>query len=59
LLLIFKEHITKLEKLHIKYVKAVKRYGKDDNKTKVHEKELADWFLEIKFAPKFILFVNG
>jgi RNA polymerase primary sigma factor len=54
----FKEHITKLEKLHIKYVKAVKRYGKDDNKTKVHEKELADWFLEIKFAPKFILLLT-
>jgi RNA polymerase primary sigma factor len=50
----FKEHIDKLEKLHLKYIKSVKRYGKDDNKTKVHEKELAQWFLELKLAPKFI-----
>ncbi len=50
----FREHVEKLEKLHIKYVKSVKRYGKDDNKTKVHEKELANWFLELKLAPKFI-----
>jgi RNA polymerase primary sigma factor len=49
-----REHIEKLEKLHIKFVKAVKRYGKDNNKTKVHEQELAQWFLEIRLAPKFI-----
>ena len=49
-----REHIEKLEKLHMKYVKSVKRYGKEDNKTKVHEKELGDWFLELKLAPKFI-----
>lgn len=49
-----REHIEKLEKLHIKFVKAVKRYGKDNNKTQVHEQELAQWFLEIKLAPKFI-----
>lgn len=49
-----KEHIEKLEKLHTKYVKSVKRYGKEDNKTKVHEKELGDFFLELKLAPKFI-----
>ena len=49
-----REHVEKLEKLHLKYVKSVKRYGKEDNKTKVHEKELADWFLELKLAPKFI-----
>ncbi len=49
-----REHIEKLEKLHLKFIKAVKRYGKDNNKTKVHEKELAEWFLEIRLAPKFI-----
>lgn len=49
-----REHIEKLEKLHLKYIKAVKRYGKDNNKTKVHEQELAQWFLEIRLAPKFI-----
>ncbi len=49
-----REHIEKLERLHIKFVKAVKRYGKDNNKTKVHEQELAQWFLEIRLAPKFI-----
>jgi RNA polymerase primary sigma factor len=54
----FKEHIVKLEKLHIKYIKAVKRYGKDDNKTRVHEKELADWFLELKLSPKFIVLLT-
>ena len=49
-----REHIEKLEKLHIKFVKSVKRYGKDNNKTKVHELELAQWFLELRLAPKFI-----
>ena len=49
-----REHIEKLEKLHLKFIKAVKRYGKDNNKTKVHEHELAQWFLEIRLAPKFI-----
>ena len=49
-----REHIEKLEKLHLKFIKAVKRYGKDNNKTKVHELELAKWFLEIRLAPKFI-----
>lgn len=49
-----REHIEKLEKLHLKFTKAVKRYGKDNNKTKVHEQELAQWFLEIRLAPKFI-----
>jgi RNA polymerase primary sigma factor len=54
----FKEHVEKLEKLHIKYIKSVKRYGKDDNKTKVHENELAQWFLELKLAPKFIMLLT-
>ncbi len=49
-----REHIEKLEKLHLKFIKAVKRYGKENNKTKVHEQELAQWFLEIRLAPKFI-----
>ncbi len=49
-----REHIEKLEKLHLKFIKAVKRYGKDNNKTKVHEQELAQWFLEIRLSPKFI-----
>lgn len=49
-----REHIERLEKLHTKFIKAVKRYGKENNKTKVHEQELAQWFLEIRLAPKFI-----
>jgi RNA polymerase primary sigma factor len=53
-----REHIEKLEKLHTKFTKAVKRYGKDNNKTKVHEKELASWFLEIRLAPKFIILLT-
>ncbi len=47
-------HITKLEKLHLKFIKAVKRYGKDNQKTKVHEQKLAQQFLEIRLTPKFI-----
>jgi RNA polymerase primary sigma factor len=49
-----REHIEKIEQLHQKYTKAVKRYGKDNSKTNVHEKKLAQWFLEIRLAPKFI-----
>ena len=49
-----REHIEKIEQLHQKYTKAVKRYGKDNSKTYVHEKKLAQWFLEIRLAPKFI-----
>ncbi len=53
-----REHVEKLEKLHLKYVKSVKRYGKEDNKTKVHELELSQWFLELKLAPKFIILLT-
>ncbi|MCZ6802509.1 MAG: RNA polymerase sigma factor RpoD [Proteobacteria bacterium] len=49
-----KHHVMKLEKLLTKFVKAVKRYGKDNNKTKVHEQELAQWFIELRLTPKFI-----
>ena len=48
------DHITKLGKLHLKFIKAVKRYGKDNPKTKVHEEELAQCFLELRLTPKFI-----
>ena len=48
------DHINRLAKLHIKFIKSVKRYGKDNPKTRVHENELAQWFLELKLAPKFI-----
>ena len=48
------DHINKLKKLHTKFVKAVKRYGKDNPKTKVHEEELALCFLELRLTPKFI-----
>lgn len=47
-------HIEKLEKLYLKFTKAVKRYGKDHPKTGVHEEALAQWFLELRLAPKFI-----
>ncbi len=49
-----REHIEKIGKLHTKFIKSVKRYGKDNPKTKVHEEELAQWFLELRLAPKFI-----
>ncbi len=48
------EHIDRLRKLHLKFMKAVKRYGKDNPKTRVHEEELALCFLEIRLTPKFI-----
>ena len=48
------DHIDKLAKLHIKFIKSVKRYGKDNPKTRVHENELAQWFLELNLTPKFI-----
>jgi RNA polymerase primary sigma factor len=48
------EHIDRLRKLHTKFIKAVKRYGKDNAKTKVHEEELAQCFLELRLTPKFI-----
>ncbi len=48
------EHIDRLKRLHLKFIKAVKRYGKDNPKTKVHEEELAQCFLELRLTPKFI-----
>ena len=48
------DHIDRLKKLHTKFIKAVKRYGKDNPKTKVHEEELAQCFLELRLTPKFI-----
>ena len=50
----FKEHIVKLEKLHAIYTKSVKRNGKNHDKTKIAEENLAQLFLELRLAPKFI-----
>ena len=49
-----KEHIVKLEKLHATYTKSVKRNGKNHGKTKIAEENLAQLFLELRLAPKFI-----
>jgi RNA polymerase primary sigma factor len=50
----FKEHIVKLGKLHATYTKSVKRNGKNHGKTKIAEENLAQLFLELRLAPKFI-----
>ena len=50
----FKEHIVKLKKLHATYTKSIKRNGKDHDKTKIAEENLAQLFLELRLAPKFI-----
>jgi RNA polymerase primary sigma factor len=50
----FKEHIVKLKKLHTTYTKSIKRNGKDHGKTKIAEENLAQLFLELRLAPKFI-----
>ena len=50
----FKEHIVKLEKLHSTYTKSIKRNGKNHGKTKIAEENLAQLFLELRLAPKFI-----
>jgi RNA polymerase primary sigma factor len=50
----FKEHIVKLKKLHTIYTKSIKRNGKDHGKTKIAEENLAQLFLELRLAPKFI-----
>ena len=50
----FKEHIVKLKKLHATYTKSIKRNGKSHGKTKIAEEDLAQLFLELRLAPKFI-----
>ena len=50
----FKEHIDKLKKLHVTFIKSIKRNGKSHAKTKTAENNLAQWFLELRLAPKFI-----
>ena len=50
----FKEHIVNLKKLHATYTKSVKRNGKSHSKTKIAEDNLAELFLELRLAPKFI-----
>jgi RNA polymerase primary sigma factor len=50
----FKEHIVKLKKLHATYTKSIKRNGKNHDKTKIAEENLAQLFLELRLAPKFI-----
>ena len=49
-----KEHIVKLKKLHVTYTKSIKRNGKSHSKTKIAEENLAQLFLELRLAPKFI-----
>ena len=50
----FKDHITKLKKLHTTFVKSIKRNGKNHAKTKTVENNLSQWFLELRLSPKFI-----
>ncbi|OGT33853.1 MAG: RNA polymerase sigma factor RpoD [Gammaproteobacteria bacterium RBG_16_51_14] len=47
-------HIEQLDKLHKKYVKSIKRNGKDHKRTAACEEEMTSHFLELRFAPKFI-----
>ena len=50
----FKDHIYKLKKLHVTFIKSIKKNGKSDTKTKTTENNLAQWFLELRLAPKFV-----
>ena len=49
-----KEHILKLKKLHSTFIKSIKRNGKCHAKTITAENNLAQFFLELRLAPKFI-----
>ena len=49
-----KEHILKLKKLHSAFIKSIKRNGKCHTKTITAENNLAQFFLELRLAPKFI-----
>ena len=46
-------HIERLQKLQARFERAVKRHGKDNARTQVHERELARRFLELRLSPKF------
>ena len=46
-------HIERLKKLQARFERSVKRHGKDNAKTQVHEQALARCFLELRLAPKF------
>ena len=46
-------HIERLQKLQARFERAVKRHGKDNAKTQVHEQALARCFLELRLSPKF------
>jgi len=50
----FKGHIVNLKKLHATYTKSIKRNGKSHNKTQIAQENLAQLFLELRLAPKFI-----
>jgi len=50
----FKGHIVNLKKLHATYTKSIKRNGKSHNKTQTAQENLAQLFLELRLAPKFI-----
>jgi RNA polymerase primary sigma factor len=47
-----KERFTELAELNLKYSKAVKRYGKDHNTTKKHQKNLTDAFVQFRLTTK-------
>ena len=46
-------HIERLQKLQARFERSVKRHGKDNAKTQVHEQALARCFLELRLSPKF------
>jgi RNA polymerase primary sigma factor len=52
------EHIKQLAKLHNKYVKSIKRNGKNHDRTAACEEEMCTSFLELRLSPKFIEYIT-
>ena len=48
-----REAITALDRLYKKLVTAIKRHGKDDEKTIAIQKDITEKFLQLRLAPKF------
>ena len=54
-----KEKIKLIAKQYKKTARAIKRYGRDHEKTKVLQQQLNTFFLKLKFSPKFFHLLIG
>ncbi|MGH8246932.1 MAG: RNA polymerase sigma factor RpoD [Gammaproteobacteria bacterium] len=49
-----RRHVAELEKAYKKLIRSIKRNGREHKRTHVLQATLTDWFMDLRFTPRFI-----